>query len=561
MKRPGLLWQIIVSLIFIMVTASFIIGLVVMSVTKKTIVNQKKDWAISLRNAFQNSINTLAYGDDDFYHNQEKNWQVQRLLKLFSLENGVEHIVLIDLFGNVIASSDTHLIGTTFHDPDLHEVIAAASASFDLSQDKRTLFKKTTRKLSFFSPFYFKNKKVGAMRITLSLGEMQAAIDKSYKLIVAYIIFTAALVTFFGIFLFSRLIVRPIKKLVKTTEAIGEGDYSSDNFDANRNEIGQLSFAFSRMAERINEHQSRLRSQIESLEKLNLKLKQSRKELLAEEKLALVGKLAAGVAHEIGNPLSAILGYISLLQTQENCDPESADYLKRMEQELNRINKTIRELLDFSRLKKAEKTTVDLAPVIENSLALVKHQRKFQTITLTTHIEKDLWLVEGDEQQLQQVFLNLFLNAGEALGEEGKIVVLADRVVWQGGSLQCVSASMPEDIFSNVPEFGFGEKEVCLNDVLFFENQPLIRILFADNGEGIEPDNLNKIFDPFFTTREPGKGTGLGLAICNRILESFGGGILARSEVKKGSAFLLLLPALNPVRRLSHEVFTPRETE
>jgi signal transduction histidine kinase len=110
--------------------------------------------------------------------------------------------------------------------------------------------------------------------------------------------------------------------------------------------------------------------------------------------------------------------------------------------------------------------------------------------------------------------------------------------------LGCVSSSMPEDIFSCVPEFGFGEKEVYVNDVLFFENQPLVRILFADNGEGIEQENLNKIFDPFFTTREPGKGTGLGLAICNRILESFGGGILVRSEVKKGSAFLLLLPAV-----------------
>jgi len=543
MVKPGLRWHIVFTLIFIMVSTSFLIGLVVMGVTKKTIVNQKMDGAISLRNAFQNSVNALAYGDDDFYHNKEKNWQMQRLLTLFSLENGVENILIIDLFGKVIASSDPHLIGTSLHDRNLNEVIAAGPASLELSQDRGT-FKQTNKKLSFFSPFYFKNHKVGAMRITLSLGKMQAVINKSYKLILAYIIFTATLVTFFGIFLFSRLIVRPIKKLVKTTEAIGEGDYDPNNFETSRNEIGQLSFAFSRMAERINEHQSRLRAQIESLEKLNRKLQQSQKELLAEEKLALVGKLAAGVAHEIGNPLSAILGYVSLLQTQENANQESADYLKRIEQELNRINKTIRELLDFSRLKKVEKTKVDIKQVIENSLALVKHQRKFQNIALTVHIEKDLWLVEGDEHQLQQVFLNVLLNAGEALGEKGKMTVLADRVVWEGGSLVCVSSSMPEDIFSCVPEFGFGEKEVYLNDVLFFENQPLVRILFADNGEGIEQKNLNKIFDPFFTTREPGKGTGLGLAICNRILESFGGGILVRSEVKKGSAFLLLLPAI-----------------
>jgi signal transduction histidine kinase len=211
-------------------------------------------------------------------------------------------------------------------------------------------------------------------------------------------------------------------------------------------------------------------------------------------------------------------------------------------------------------LKKVEKTKVDIKQAIENSLSLLKHQRKFQNITLTKHIEKDLWLVEGDEHQLQQVFLNVLLNAGEALGEKGKLAVLADRVVWQGGSLRRVNSSMPENIFPGVPEFGFGGKEVCLNDVLFFENQSLVRILFADNGEGIEQENLNKIFDPFFTTREPGKGTGLGLAICNRILESFGGGILARSEVKKGSAFLVLLPAINPVRSLSLEESNPCET-
>ena len=558
MKMPGLRWQIVFTLIFIMVSTSFLIGLVVMSVTKKTIIKQKIDGAIFLRNAFQNSINALAHGDDDFYYNKEKNWQIQRLLKLFSLESGVENILLIDLSGKVIASSDPHLIGMSLHDRNLNEVITAAPAFLELFQGKGTLF--TNKNLLFFSPFYFKNQKAGAMKITLSLGEMQAAIDKSYKLILAYIIFTATLVTFFGIFLFSRFIIRPITKLVKTTEAIGEGNYSPNNFDTDRNEIGQLSFAFNRMAERISEHQSRLRAQIESLEKLNRKLQQSQKELLAEEKLALVGKLAAGVAHEIGNPLSAILGYISLLQTQENADQESTDYLKRMELELNRINKTIRELLDFSRLKKAEKTIVDIKQVIENSLTLVKHQRKFQNITLTKHIEKDLWLVEGDEHQLQQVFLNILLNAGEALGEEGKMAVLADRVVWQEGSLHCISSSMPEDIFFCVPEFGFGEKEVYLNDVLFYEKQPLVRILFADNGEGIEQGNLNKIFDPFFTTREPGKGTGLGLAICSRILESFGGGILVRSEVKKGSAFLLLLPAVNPVRSFSREESTPRET-
>ncbi len=159
MVKPSLRWQIVFTLIFIMVSTSFLIGLVVMSVTKKTIVNQKIDGAISLRNAFQNSINALAYGDDDFYHNKEKNWQMQRLVKLFSLENGVENIIIIDLTGNVIASSDPHLIGTSLHDQNLNEVITTASASLELSQDKRTLFKETNKKLSLFFSLLFQKSK------------------------------------------------------------------------------------------------------------------------------------------------------------------------------------------------------------------------------------------------------------------------------------------------------------------------------------------------------------------------------------------------------------------
>ena len=544
MPRPGLQWQIIFTLILVMVTASFLIALVVMSVTKNTILTEKIEGTRSLANALQNSINVLAAGSENLYHDGGDNGNMERLLKIFSLEGDVESIVIVDLKGKVIASSEPAQTGVLLQDPDVNEILAASPVSITLPQTSQIFFKEVNGTLSFGAPFYFKNQKSGAMRITLSLRNIQAALNKSYKLILAYIIFTSILIMLFGIFLFYRLIIRPVKKLVKATEAIGEGDYAPNNFEGNRNEIGQLSFAFNRMAERINEHQKQLRSQIASLEKLNRELQQSQKELLAEEKLALVGKLAAGVAHEIGNPLSAILGYISLLQKQENWDQESADYLKRTEQELNRINKTIRELLDFARLNKAEKTEVDIRQVIESSLSLVKHQRKFQTITVTAHSEPDLWLVEADEHQLQQVLLNVLLNAGDAVGEKGAIVILADRMVWKEGSLVSLNASMPEDVFSFIPEFGLGKKEVYLNDIFFGENQPLVRILFADNGEGIEQENLNKIFDPFFTTREPGKGTGLGLAICNRILESFGGGILVRSEVKKGSAFLLLLPAV-----------------
>ena len=549
MIKPGLRLEIVFTLTIVMVTASFLIGIVVISVTKKSIIDQKTKNATSLINFLQHSIDSICYGNDEVFERGESNWQLQRLVRLFSLEKGMENIFVVDRKGRVVASSKPDGIGITFLDDDLKKVIAHPEILTRLPKARRISTQEVTSELSVSGPLYLRGRVVGAIRMTLSLADVQRSVNKSYKLIITYIIFNSIIIIFFGSFLLSRSIVRPIRKLLKATESIARGDFSHSITENTRNEIGHLSFAFNRMAARIKEHQKQLHKQIASLEKLNQQLQQSQKEVLAGEKLALVGKLAAGIAHEIGNPLSAILGYISLLQKKENQDNISADYLNRMEQELNRINKTIGGLLGFSRLQKAETTKVDMKRVIENSLSLVTHQKKFQTIELLSRAEEGLWPVEGDEHQFQQVLLNLLLNAGDAVGDNGTILVLADRMVWQEGMLRSFAGPLKRDFSPLVPHFGLADKEVHLGEEHFSENQPVVRILVADNGEGIEAKHLNKIFDPFFTTREPGKGTGLGLAICTRIIESFGGSITVRSQTGKGSAFLLTLPA----KRNSHD--------
>ena len=544
MFKPGLRQEIVFTLTIVMMAASFLIGIVVMSITKKSIVDQKVINANTLINFLQHSIDSICYGNDEIFKRGENNWQLQRLVSLFTLEKEVENIFIIDRKGQIIASSKPNQIGSNFQDNDLQEVITNPKILARLPKAKGGSSWQGNDELSVSAPIYLKNKVVGAIRMTLSLKDIQETINKAYKLIIIYIIFNSIIIILFGSFLLSRAIVRPIQKLVKATESIARGDYDQCLIEGTRNEIGQLSFAFNRMAERIKEHQEQLQTQIESLEKLNQQLQESQREVLAGEKLALVGKLAAGVAHEIGNPLSAILGYISLLQKKQNQDNIAADYLRRIEQELNRINKTIRGLLDFSRLQKVEITSVDMKRVIENSLALIVHQKSFKEINLYIEIEKELWPVEGDEHQFQQVLLNLLLNAGDAVGGKGVIGILADRMIWQEGLLTSVNPSWKPNIFPSVPHFGLGAERIHLEEACNYpENQKIVRILVADNGEGIEAENLKRIFDPFFTTREPGKGTGLGLAICSRIIESYGGKIIVRSEVKKGSAFLLILPA------------------
>lgn len=544
MIKPGLRLEIVFTLTIVMAAASFLIGIVVMSVTKRSIIDQKVKNATASMNLLQHSIDSVIYGRDEAFQEGEVNWQLQRLVRLFTLERQLQSIFVVNRTGRVVASSRSDQIGTTYQDSDLSEVISNPQILTRTPKARRIAPQGPTDVLLVSAPLYLKNRVLGAIRMTVSLRDVQRTVNKAYRLIVTYIVFSSAIIILFGSFLLSRLIVKPMRKLLDATESLARGDFSQSLTAGTRNEIGQLSFAFNRMAERIAEHQRQLQTQIESLEGLNRQLQQTQKEVLAGEKLALVGKLAAGIAHEIGNPLSAVLGYIGIMQKEQRQDNISAaDYLVRMEQELQRINKTIGGLLDFSRLQKVEIHPVDMKQAIENSLDLVAHQKKFQEIKLTAHIDEGLWAVEGDEHQFQQVLLNLLLNAGDAVNKEGTIVVMADRMAWREGRLRSLGPPKKQDLFSAVPDFGLGKTELPWERSLLFQNQKVVRIVVADNGEGIAPDDLDKIFDPFFTTRESGKGTGLGLAISTRIIESYDGVIIVRSQERRGSAFLIILPA------------------
>ena len=543
MIRPSLRWEIIATLTIAMAASSFLISLVVMSITKGSLVDQKVKNTTTLISFFQHSVDSLCYGSEDIFHNGTVNWQVQRLVKLFTLERDVEAIFVTDKEGRVIASDHGKTIGTTILDKDLTEVMDTAEVLTRIPESQQSLFRQITDDLSVSAPLFHRNQVVGAIRMNLSLADIQRVFSTSFRLIVFYIVFTSIIIIVFGSYLLSRAVVRPLQKLVGVTDAIGKGDFNHPLTAEGRDEIGQLSLAFNRMADRVSEHQRELRTKIESLERLNRELKQSQKEVLAGEKLALVGKLSAGVAHEIGNPLSAVLGYINLLQKKKEQPPEALDYLQRMEKELLRINKTIRGLLDFSRLQKIEITRVNMRSVLDNSLSLVAHQGKFRTIQLKTFFDDELWLVEGEENQFQQVLLNLLLNASEVVADDGSVVVLADRMTWLDGILRPYSPSSEQHNFAGVPHFGLAEDTIAWDEPLpFINHQPVLRIVVADNGTGIAAEHLTKIFDPFFTTKEPGKGTGLGLAICTRIIESYGGIISARSQEGEGTAFIILLP-------------------
>ncbi len=241
-------------------------------------------------------------------------------------------------------------------------------------------------------------------------------------------------------------------------------------------------------------------------------LKQYEQELRQTEKLSFIGQISAGIAHEIGTPLNIILGNAEYLMIDVKLGERNYDELKMIVGETNRIAKLIQQLLDFARPQKMRAREVDLNTEVKNVLQLLNSQLDKSSIELSLDLRENLPSVFGDSAQLQEVFVNLIVNAIHSMETGGQLTITTD---------------MKE-----------GKEET-------------IEVTIADTGCGIPEENLQKIFNPFFTTKEVGKGTGLGLAIAQRIVQDHKGTISVNSTVNKGTVFNLNFPAYFPQGRIS----------
>jgi signal transduction histidine kinase len=257
-----------------------------------------------------------------------------------------------------------------------------------------------------------------------------------------------------------------------------------------------------------------------------------------------VGRLTAGIAHEIGNPMGIVLGYLELLQREDLGKDERLELLHRMTDEIQRINQIIRQLLDFSRPSSTDLKTISINPLIQETLAVLAHQFRQQQIEVSLDLTAQPDTVLANADQLKQVFLNLMVNAGDAMA------VTCDRS--QGGRLRLSSRWLSEEILKKNEDSG--EQPLRrrtdpqaanfrhLRRTYGTAGKPWIGIQFADTGVGIAREDQEKIFDPFFTTKEVGKGTGLGLSVSIRIIETLGGRMDVSSRPGEGTVVSVLLP-------------------
>lgn len=299
-------------------------------------------------------------------------------------------------------------------------------------------------------------------------------------------------------------IVGPLRKMVTATKQIARGDLNH-KVDINlEDEIGELAQSFNQMTENLKSANRKLVQWGKTLEKRveerTKELKETQDSLIQSEKLASLGKMAAGIAHEINNPLTSILINTHLMLEKTGENNPFHENLSLVADETARCSSIVKGLLEFSRQNPPQKDFTDLNALLENTINLVKNQVSFQNIDITQKLSADLPQIQVDPGQIKQVSLNLLVNAAEAMPEGGKLFVKSE----------------------------------------FISSGQTIRITFQDTGHGIPENQIHKLFDPFYTTKS--SGTGLGLAVSYGILQQHHADINVESTPGKGSVFILDFP-------------------
>jgi C4-dicarboxylate-specific signal transduction histidine kinase len=305
----------------------------------------------------------------------------------------------------------------------------------------------------------------------------------------------------------TRFIIRPLDRLAQAAERVAGGARQFDPPPTTARELNELARSVKQMTENLLSEESALRIKIAEVEQATLELRQAQDHLVRSERLASVGRLAAGLAHEVGNPIAAILGMQDLLLEGGLTPAEQRDFLTRMHKETERINSILRNLLQFARpgsapVEAVPTTPGDLKSAIEDTLALLAPQKALSDIAVSLDIPATLSPVLLGREHILQVMLNLLLNAADACSGRANAAIRIHASQHAGS----------------------------------------IVLQVEDTGPGIDPKVLDRLYEPFVTTKEVGHGTGLGLAVCRGLIEGVGGSIALDRDYTEGARFVIVLP-------------------
>ncbi len=436
---------------------------------------------------------------------------LHQIINTIGRQESIDKVRIFNKEGEIILSTDTADIGS-FIDKRGEACYACHAADQPLEsvpvKNRTRIFSNDQgeRVFGIISPIYNESscwesschahssdqKVLGVLDITMPLSAVDAEQRASRRQIFLLTFLVILVVSLLIYWLTGRLVLRPVNRLIQATHRVASGDLEHEIPIHQKDEIGRLAESFNEMTRKLAEAQ---------------------RQLFQADKLASVGRLAAGVAHEINNPLTGVLTYSSFLLSRAENDSDLKADLEVIVRETKRCREIVKGLLDFARQSTADKRFVHPNEIIRQAAAIVQNQLSMHRAVINLVLDDTLPQIPADVNQLEQVFVNLFVNAGDAMMDEGGTIT--------------VRSTRAKSVNGN------GSTEA-------------VEITVSDTGCGISESDLDNIFDPFFTTKGQ-KGNGLGLAIVWGIIEEHGGRIDVETEVGKGTTFRIRLPVLGQI--------------
>ncbi|MDD2464685.1 MAG: HAMP domain-containing sensor histidine kinase [Desulfobulbus sp.] len=334
------------------------------------------------------------------------------------------------------------------------------------------------------------------------------------RIIAVYLLFNALILTALAFFRLLKRYVLPVDRMVQAAETYSGEGFQAALFDRSTNELGQLAISIQLMVRRIEADKDNLNATVRELAEKNDLLQKNQQEMIRTEKLAAAGRMAAGLAHEIGNPLGVVQGYVQMMGMVDCREEERIDYAGKALDELQRMDRLIRRLLDHTHAYAGKAAPCNIGQLLVFVVQSLEIQALCAGIRFTVCCEPAEQVVWLEEDTLRQVLVNALLNAVDAVrsrhGNSGGCIYLNATMQAKGSAAQC--------------------------------GQRLLEICIRDNGIGIPPELFDTVFEPFFTTKEPGKGTGLGLSVSLALIKSMGGRMSLHSEPDQGTTLCIFLP-------------------
>jgi signal transduction histidine kinase len=358
------------------------------------------------------------------------------------------------------------------------------------------------------------------------VAAMRLPATASPAMLVGLVLGAIAIFTAFGATVLRGAVVRPLERLSRAARRVAAGDLEVRIPEEGVAETADMARAFNEMTESLAGRTQALEKAVADLRESSRNLRTARQGLERAERLAAVGHLAAGVAHEVGNPVGALLAFLDLVARDAGLSDASRAHLAKASAQVERVRSILRDLLGFARPAHGEAAPVDLVHLAEEVLELVRTQRRYAGNSFRVVVEDEVPPAFADRAAVAQLLLNLVLNAGDAVRPDG------------GNVRVCLAPASLERRAGDDAGSAAGRSRI-----------DAVELRVEDDGPGVQASDRERVFDPFFTTKDPGEGTGLGLANALRCAEQSGGRLeLAEQRPGTGAVFVLTLPAASGSR-------------